>query len=100
MITVIYMLGTGIIYRGTQDLQVWWGVGINVNKFIPLLNRTLLKVEGGIAESVFIEIDKQIFNRYRNITTGVIYRPPGGNLHNFIESMNTVLNGLIHENML
>ena len=74
------------------------GVGIYVNNSIPFLNLRDLKVEDEIPESVFIEIDKQIINRNRNIIIGVIYRPPGGNLQNFIESMNTVLNGLRNEN--
>ena len=76
------------------------GVGIYVKNSIPVLNRRDLKVEDEISESVFIEIDKQIFNQSRNIIIGVIYRPPGGRLQNFIESMNTVLNGFRNENKL
>ena len=76
------------------------GVGIYVKNSIPFLNRRDLKVEDEISESVFIEIDKQIFNRSRNIMIGVIYRPPGGNLQNCMESMNIVLNGLRNENKL
>ena len=76
------------------------GVGIYVKNSIPFLNRRDLKVEDAISESVFIEIDKQIFNGSKNITIGVIYRPPGGNLQNFIDSVNTVLNGLRNENKL
>ena len=48
-------------------MQVWWGVGIHVKNSIPFLNRRDLKAEDEISESVFIEIDTQIFNRSRNI---------------------------------
>ena len=51
-----------------------------------------------IFESVFIEIDKDIFQRGKNIIIGVIYRPPGTDLPTFNDSMSLMLSGLIREN--
>ena len=52
---------------------------------------------GDIYESVFIEIDKDVFNKEKNIIIGVIYRPPGTDLENFFECISMILIKLKNE---
>ena len=51
-------------------------------------------------ESIFIEIDKHVFNKNSNIVIGVIYRPPNTDINCFNESLNVILDKLKNENKL
>ena len=53
-----------------------------------------------VFESIFIEIDKHVFNKNSNIVIGVIYRPPNTDINCFNESLNVILDKLKNENKL
>ena len=44
-----------------------------------------------LAESVFIEVSKNVFKKNRNIILGVIYRSPDSQLSMFNESLENIL---------
>ena len=51
------------------------GVGIFLRSNILYQRRSDITLNNGLSESIFIEIDKDLFNKNRNIIIGVIYRP-------------------------
>ena len=53
-----------------------------------------------VLESIFIEIDKHVFNKNSNIVIGVIYRPPNTDIYCYNESLNIILEKLKNENKL
>ena len=53
---------------------------------------------GDSYESVFIEIDKDIFHNEKHVIIGVIYRPPGTGLEIFNEHISELLNKIKNEN--
>ena len=48
----------------------------------------------------FIELDKNTFEKYKNIIISVIYRPPDTDLRLFNENMESLLSYLKNENKL
>ena len=50
-----------------------------------------------MSESIFIEIDKDLFNQNQNIIIGVIYRPPNTDLELFNDDINELLDNLERE---
>ena len=81
-----------------RQLKKGGGVGISLDNNIPYQIRPDIFLNDDIFESIFIEIDKDIFQRGKNIIIGVIYRPPGTDLPTFNDSMSLMLSGLIREN--
>ena len=73
-------------------------VGIFLDNNIPYQIRPDIFLNDDFFENIFIEIDKDIFQRGINIIIGVIYRPPGTDLPTFNDSMSLMLSGLIREN--
>ena len=51
-------------------------------------------------ESVFIEIDKSIFQSGSNIIIGVVYRKPDSSVEVFNERLSDILNSVQKENKL
>ena len=45
----------------------------------------------GIIESVFIEIDKHVYNKENNVVIGVIYRPPNSDISQFNDCVSEIL---------
>ena len=65
--------------------QLQWGGGVRIfldNK-IPYHIRPDIVLSDGISERIFVEIDKDTFQRCKNIILGVIYRPPSTDLPSF-----------------
>ena len=58
-----------------RQLQRGGGVGIFLDNKIPYEIRPDIFLSDGISESIFVEVDKDIFQRGKNIIIGVIYRP-------------------------
>ena len=75
-------------------------VYIKLNLIISHQIRTDIFLKDDVAESIFIEIDKEVFKRGKNIIIGVTYRPPNSDLSNFNTSVSLLLSELIHENKL
>ena len=47
-----------------------------------------------IIESMFIEIDKEILGKNKNVIIGIIYRPPGTDIKNFNDRLEELLTNL------
>ena len=73
------------------------GVGIFLVNDIPYQKRPDLIPEHKFYESIFVEIDKDVFHKNRNIIIGVIYRPPDTDLKLFNDSINDLLDTLGRE---
>lgn len=65
--------------------RVGGGVSILVKQGIAYKPRDDLSTVNNRIECVFIEIDKTVFSKSKNILIGVIYRPPDTNLDLFTE---------------
>ena len=52
--------------------------------------RTDLTVMSDIMESLFIEFDKEVINRNSNMIVGVLYRPLGTDINDFIEEFGKI----------
>ena len=76
------------------------GVGIYIKHGISFQDRNDLYSIDGVFESVFIEIDKHVFKKDKNIVLGVLYRPPNTDITCFNESLNVILDKLKCENKL
>ena len=70
------------------------GVGIFIKKHIPYVTRNDLVSTDSIFESIFIELDKQVFHQKSNIILGIIYRPPNTDINSFNEALGTILDKL------
>ena len=70
------------------------GVGIFIKKGIPYTSRNDLVSEESIFESLFIEIDKQVFQHRSNIILGIIYRPPNTDINSFNDALSVILDKL------
>ena len=81
-----------------RNLRRGGGVAIFLKRAISYHKRTELELMGDSYESVFIEIDKDIFHNEKNIIIGVIYRPPGTDLEIFNEQIGELLNKIKNEN--
>ena len=73
-------------------------VGIVLDNNIPYQIRPNLCLTDDVSECVFIEIDKEIIKRDKNIIIGVIYRPPNSDLDAFNSSISLLLSELMQEN--
>ena len=67
------------------------GTSIYVNNNISYKTRNDLKLKPKYYESVFVEVNKNIFNTNRNIIIGAIYNPPNGCLKRFNEELTKLL---------
>ena len=76
------------------------GVSIYIKEHIEFSLREDLNQNDNIIESIFIEIDKDQFNKDKNIIVGVIYRPPGTDIKEFNEVMLELLSKLKSERKL
>ena len=79
------------------------GVGIYVRHDISFEKRNDLALKAfdqTAYESVFTELDKNTFEKDKNIIIVVIYRPPGTDLKLFNENMESLLSYLKNENKL
>ena len=63
------------------------GVGIFLRNNILYQIRSDLTLNNELSESICIEIDKDLFNKNRNIIIGVIYRPPNTDLKLFNDDL-------------
>ena len=91
--TVICIILMGIILLKFID-----NVGVFLDNSIPYQIRSNLCLTDDVSECIFIEIDKEIFKKDKNIIIGVIYRPPNSDLNAFNTSMSLLLSELIQEN--
>ena len=59
------------------------GVSLYIRESIEYTLREDLRFNQGVIESLFVEIDKKIFNTKQNIIMGVVYRPPDTDIKEF-----------------
>ena len=79
---------------GLVDLVVYWNFLV---KDTPYQIRPDLIPEHKLFEATFVEIDKDVFHKNRNIITGVIYRPPDTDLKLFNDNFYDLLDTLGRE---
>ena len=73
------------------------GVGIFLVNDIIYQERPDLTQDNNLYESIFVEIDKDVFHKNRNIIIGVIYRPPDTDLGMFNENITDLFDTLGRE---
>ena len=61
------------------------GVSLVVRSGLEYHLRPDLAVMSDVLESLFIEFDKEVINRNSNMIVGVLYRPPGTDINDFVE---------------
>ena len=74
------------------------GIMLHVKNNLEFKPRNDIVINDGCTESLFIEIEKEMFSALKNIIIGVIYRPPNSNMDNFNNALETTLNYLKREN--
>ena len=67
------------------------GTSLYINKDIQYKNRNYLSFKKTHYESIFIEVDKALFNTNRNTILREIYKPPSSNLKTFNIEMEKLL---------
>ena len=74
------------------------GVAILLKENINFMNRTDLDIiDDANIESIFIELDKDVFQYDSNVLVGVIYRPPGTDMKLFNEQFGHILDTIRKE---
>ena len=81
-----------------RPVKTGGGVGSFIRNNIPFQIRNDLNIHNEFCESIFIEIDKDIFDKKKNIIIAVIYRPPGSDIKVFNEIFYELLNKIKKEN--
>jgi hypothetical protein len=76
------------------------GVSLFIKNSIHYLIRDDLNIFENTAETLFIEIDKSVFNTNKNIVIGVIYRIPDKDVNIFNTKFNNVLIDIKNNNKL
>ena len=67
------------------------GVGLFIKNSIEFLRRKDLEVNNDVLESIFIEVPVCEALSSRKVLIGVVYRPPGTNLKDFNEALESIL---------
>ena len=67
------------------------GVGLFINNSIEFLRRKDLEINNELIESVFIEVPVCHSLGSRKVIIGVVYRPPGTNLKDFEDTLDSIL---------
>ena len=68
------------------------GVSLYIKNDIKFMNRPDLEYFDAEMESLFIEIDKNVFNLSSNVIVGVIYRMPNTCMEIFNDRMSDIIN--------
>ena len=76
------------------------GVSLFIKDNLEFTVRTDLGINNACMESLFIEINKDIVGKNRNIIVGVIYRPPDTNVKDFNEYLEPLLESIKSENKI
>ena len=71
--------------------RIGGGVSLLIKDGIPYSDRNDLSIFNNNIESLFIEIDKTVFQTNKNVVIGIIYRPPNTNINEF----NNILSDLL-----
>ena len=76
------------------------GVTLKIREGFTYFRRSDLEHFDNELESIFIEVDKTIFNTVSNVVIAVIYRMPDSSVDVFNERINDILNVIQKENKL
>ena len=76
------------------------GVSLQILQNIPYIKRNDLAHFDSEMESIFIEIDKCVYNTNSNIIIGVIYRMPNACIDVFTDRLTDIMNVIEKENKL
>ena len=73
------------------------GTSLYIHNQIQYKQRGDLSFPKNIYESIFIEVDKSIFNTNRNVIIGEIYNPPSSKIKYFNTNLEKLLNRIKNE---
>ena len=90
---LFYLNGYNLVEKH-RSCKKGGGVGLFINKEIPYVYRCDRVSPEPIFESLYIEINKHVFQQQNNIILGVIYRPPNTDINSFNETLSTILETL------
>ena len=76
------------------------GVILYIKETVTFKERADIDFTEGVAESIFVEIHKDVYQTQKHIVIGVIYRPPNTNISIFNEEFGCILDNLNKENKL
>ena len=76
------------------------GVSLLIKNHLEFTVRNDLCVSDASAESLFIEIDKDVVGKNKNVIVGVIYRPPDTDMKHFNEHLEPLLNTIKSEDKI
>ena len=76
------------------------GVSLFIKDYIEYTVRDDLCFNNDHIESIFIELEREIIGKRKNVITGVIYRPPGTDIRRFNEYLENILATIKCENKL
>ena len=96
----LYELSSYVFVERHRHTRKGGGVGIFIKNDVSFQDRNNSYSIHDVFESIFIEIDKHVFNKNSNIVIGVIYRPPNTDINCYNESLNVILEKLKNENKL
>ena len=82
--------GCSHVYDARQR-RIGGGVSIYIDLRIPYRIRSDLKLDHAIFESIFIEVDKSVFNCKHNVILAAIYKPPNVNTDIFNKHLEQML---------
>ena len=88
--------GYSHVYDARQR-RIGGGVSIYIDLRIPYRIRSDLKLDHTIFESIFIEVDKYIFNCKHNVILAAIYKPPNVNIDIFNKHLEKMLVAIQNE---
>ena len=83
-----------------RPLRTGGGVSLFIKDHIEYTVRPDMCLNNEIIESLFIEIDKQVLGKTKNVLIGVIYRPPGTDIKRFNDRVEELLAVIKSENKL
>ena len=83
----LYNLNVYKLVETHRSLKKRSGVGIFIKKCIPYIIRNDLVSEESIFESLFIEIDKQVFQQRSSVILGIIHRPLNTDINSFNDAL-------------
>ena len=75
----------------TRDKKIGGGVSIYIMKTIPFKIRKDLQFTSEHIQSLFIEVDKSVFQSKCNVIVGALYKPPSLSIDIFNKQLERVL---------
>ena len=96
----LYDFNGYVTIKGCRKERRWGGVSLYIRDEISFATRNDLWYFDSEMESIFIELDKDIFRTNSNIVIGLIYRMPDSSVDVFNERISDILNTVWKEHKI